>query len=172
MVSKKTFTAESVTPRLAGAILLLLGGGLLIKPFVVFGYLVKFLPWVLLAVGAVLAFAGFTGRPIRRVRAVIGIVLVVDGFVLLFESRWRDVVLWYGFALLLLFTGWDTLRLAFRPGTARQTFWRLAGGGVALAFGALMLWKPRSGLSDALTLLGIFAVAWGIFLLALPRHRE
>lgn len=169
---RKSFPVESTASCWWGGLWLLLGAGLLFKPFLVFGCLMKLLPWSLLAVGVITALLGFMSRPVSRVRAIIGIVLTLDGFVLLFESQWCDVVLWYGFALLLLWTAWDTLRWIFRPGTARQTFWRLAGGGVALAFGLLMLWKPRSGLSEALELLGIFALAWGVFLLALPRHRD
>ncbi len=167
---------KSTAPLLAAALTLLLGAGLLYRPYWVFAWLVALLPPVLLSAGVWLvalgALADRRERGKRRRLLLAGLVLLASGGGLWFEPSWRDAVLWYCFAGWLFYTAFLTIRPALARGVERQVFWRWGGGLAALGLGILMLWKPRSGLSDALLLLGGFALAWGVFQLALPPHRD
>ena len=71
-----------------------------------------------------------------------------------------------------LLSAYANMRPAWRPGLERHVFARYAGGIIVCGFAMLLLFMPRSGLSDALQLLGVFSAAWGIYQLLLPPCRE
>ena len=87
-------------------------------------------------------------------------------------AEWRDGVLWYIFVGYLIFSAYLNMRPAWLPGVEKHAFARYAGGLTVWGFAVLLLFMPRSGLSDALQLLGIFTVAWGLYQLFLPPCRE
>lgn len=152
---------------------LLLGVGFIFYSFVVFGYLVAALPWVLSICGAGLFISGALHKGHRRYTKIIsGALIFCGGLVLFHWGHWRDTVLWYIFVVYLLLSAYANMRPAWRPGLERHVFARYAGGIIVCGFAMLLLFMPRSGLSDALQLLGVFSAAWGIYQLLLPPCRE
>ena len=155
------------------AFLLALGLGLIFYSFTVFSYMVFLLPWALTAGGILLWTAGVIDKRHRNYRKIIsGAVIFCGGIVLFRWSEWRDAALWYIFAGYLIISAWHTFRPVLMRGVERQPFARTIGALTVWSFAGLMLFMPRSGLSDALTLLGIFTAAWGAFQLLLPPVRE
>lgn len=154
---------------------LLLGAVMFFYPYIVFGYLVTALPWALLGGGV---FCGLKTAALRRRRKKyfrsgwLAAVLLGAGGVLLWQTVWVDTVLWYIFALYLLISGWQNLRPVWIPGLEKQIWWRYAGSLTVWGFVLLMLLKPRSGLSEALMMLSLFFISWGIFQLLLPPPQE
>ena len=169
---RSVFPDPGETQLLSGKLFLLFGAALLIRPFWVFGWLVQLFPWLLTVSGALCAAGALTRKPFGKIQMVAGAVGIGLGVWLFRAPVWRDRVLWYVLAALLLWSGAVMLSGAFRPAVARQTFARVLGGGTAAVFALLMFFKPRSGLSDALTLIGLFTLAWGVYLAALPRRQE
>ena len=152
---------------------LLLGFGFLFFRFVIFGYLSMLLPWALCLVGAGLIFNGIPRKSKRRyIKIAAGILIAALGGVLFYWARWRDSVLWYIFVLYLLISAYNNMRPAWLPGVEKHVFARCAGGLTVWGFAALLLLMPRSGLSDALQLFGIFSAAWGMYQILLPPGRE
>lgn len=152
---------------------LLLGVGFIFSGFVVFGYLVAVLPWVLSTAGAILVISGIPRKSKHRyMRIIPGAIILCAGLALFRWAHWRDSVLWYIFVLYLVISAYVNMRPAWHPGLEKHAFARYMGGLTVWGFAALLLFMPRSGLSDALTLLGIFTVAWGIYQTALPPCRE
>ena len=154
---------------------LLLGLAMLFYPYVVFGYLVESLPWVILFSGA---FFGVKALALKRRRKkylpsmIAAVVLLGGGAALFWQPVWRDTVLWYVFAGYLIISGWQNLRPTRLPGVEKQTVSRYAGALAVWLMALLMLLKPRSGLSEALLLLSVFFISWGAFQLLLPPPRE
>ena len=176
MQTGKIFTSDyRLKLTLGAAIALLLGGGMFFYPYVIFGYLVGVLPWCLLVLGAFFALNALRCRQRRKSyfpAALLALILLGDGALLLWRPAWCDTALWYIFAGYLLVSAWQVLLPARKPGVEKQTLWRYAGAISVWGFVALMLCKPRSGLSEALMLLGVFLVCWGIFQLLLPSPQE
>lgn len=153
---------------------LLLGLGFIFYSFVVFGYLVTLLPWILSAAGAGLFLSGVPRKSAgqKYFRFALGTVILCCGAALFRWAEWRDGVLWYIFVGYLIFSAYLNMRPAWLPGVEKHAFARYAGGLTVWGFAVLLLFMPRSGLSDALQLLGIFTVAWGLYQLFLPPCRE
>ena len=153
---------------------LLQGLGLTVMPFVVFGYLLAALPWGLIVLGCWLLLAGFHNRSRRQKHLpelFVGAAVGAAGVLLIYWVHWRDVVLWYLFVGYLIVSAYCTVRPAWQTGVERQVFARWIGALTVWGFAALLLFMPRSGLSDALQLLGIFTVGWGVFQIAMPPHQ-
>ena len=154
---------------------LLLGLGMLIWPFVTFRLLITLLPVVLIAAGVLTAMWAFqrrrNRRPYRRYW-LLSAALLTGGTLLWIFLQWRDVALWYGFAVYLAVSGWQNMRPVWQRGVEMQPFWRILGALTVWAFAALMLYMPSSGLSEALRLLGVFTVSWGTFQLLIPPPQE
>ena len=155
---------------------LALGIGLVIWPFIFFGCMVMALPWGLLAVALLIWLAGLRGisdwRRKKRLPSLIGgSLFLIGGLLLLHFSHWRDMVLWYIFAAYLIFSAYCMLRPAWLPGVEKQSFARWIGALTVWGFVVLLLFMPRSGLSDALQLLGVFTAGWGAYQLLLPPHQ-
>lgn len=153
---------------------LLLGLGFIFSGFAVFGYLVAALPWILSLTGAFLAISNISRKPGKWKYFLIisGTVICLGGTALFYWVQLRDVVLWYIFAGYLFLSAYLNMLPAWRPGLEKHAFARCVGGFTVWGFAALLLFMPRSGLSDALQLLGIFTAAWGMYQLALPPCRE
>lgn len=154
---------------------LLLGACMIAWPFAVFRVLIGLLPLSLLAASLLTAFVAFQRKNARKRHRrcwLLAAVLLTSGLLLYHFLQWRDVVLWYGFALYLYISGWQNLRPAWQRGVDMQPIWRVLGSLTVWGFGALMLLMPSSGLSEALQLLGIFTACWGVFQLLLPPPRE
>ena len=155
---------------------LLLGLGFIFYGFVVFGYLTVILPWLLTGCGLLCWFRGVMSRKNKRSHAytaiVAGAVIFCCGIILFKWAQLRDGVLWYIFVLYLIFSAYFTMRPAWRPGLEKYAFSRWLGGLTVWGFAVLLLLMPRSGLSDALQLLGIFSAAWGVYQIMLPPVRE
>ena len=150
---------------------LLLGLVFIFYGFIVFGWLVTVLPWVLSISGIVLLLSGIPRKSRRRYfKIVTGAVIFCCGAALFRWAEWRDGVLWYIFVGYLLLSAYQTMRAARLPGVERHAFARYIGGVTVWGFAALLLFMPRSGLSDALQLLGVFAAAWGLYQLLLPAN--
>lgn len=148
---------------------LLLGASFIFYGFVVFGWLVTVLPWALSISGIVLLLSGVPRKSRRRYfKIVLGAVIFCGGAALFRWAEWRDGVLWYIFVGYLILSAYQTMRAARLPGVERHAFARYIGGVTVWGFSALLLFMPRSGLSDALQLLGAFAAAWGVYQLLLP----
>ena len=149
-----------------------LGIGMIFLPYRLFGILMTVLPWVLLLSGAV-KFANFIKLRQQRkkyfMQLVFSILLVIAGVLLLKFTHWRDVVLWYIFTGYLFVSAYITMRPIWQPGVEKQIFTRLLGALTVWGFVLLLLFMPRSGLSEALQLLGIFTAAWGVYQLLLPQ---
>ena len=154
---------------------LLLGGGMIFYPYRLFGMLVMILPWAA-ALGGFIALGSALQRRYKRKKYILQLfwaVLLLTGCAALYRfPGWCDAVLWYIFAGFLFASAWRIMQPVRMRGVERQIIWRLAGGVLATGLAVLMLLKPRSGLSDALMLLGFFSVGWGFFQLLLPPPRE
>ena len=158
---------------LLAAFSLVLGLGLVFYSFTVFGYMIFLLPWVLTAAGILLWLAGVLDKRRRNYRKIIsGSIIFCSGIVLFRWPEWRDAALWYIFAGYLIISARHTFQPVLMRGVEKQPFIRAIGALTVWGFAGLMLFMPRSGLSDALTLLGIFTAAWGAFQLLLPPVRE
>lgn len=148
-----------------------LGLGMIFFPYRLFGILMTLLPWVLL-LSAAGKFAEFIKLRQQRkkyfVQLVFSILLTAAGAMLLYFTHWRDIVLWYIFAGYLFVSAYITMRPVWQPGVEKQIFARSLGALTVWGFALLLLFMPRSGLSEALQLLGIFTAAWGVFQLLLP----
>ena len=172
----KKFTANYQLKVIFRAIfILLLGLGMIFWPYRLFGLLVMILPWAaalcgLMALGKVVQLR--KKRQKYYLPLLLAVVLLSGGGVLYWRPGWCDVVLWYVFAGGLFASACYVMQPVWMRGVERQIIWRLAGGMLAVGLAVLMLLKPRSGLSDALLLLGIFSVGWGFFQLLLPPPRE
>ena len=153
---------------------LLLGLGFIFRGFAVFGYLIAILPWFLSIAGAVWAISAILRKSGKNkyLPMLAGALIFCCGLILFYRVQWRDVVLWYIFAGYLFLSAYLNMRPAWRPGLEKHAFARYSGGLTVCVFAVLLLFMPRSGLSDALQLLGIFTAAWGIYQLALPPCRE
>ncbi|MBR2356395.1 MAG: hypothetical protein IKA65_00025 [Lentisphaeria bacterium] len=152
---------------------LLLGLGFIFYGFVVFGYLVAALPWILSVAGGLIFLSGILRKSRRGYfKIVLGAVIFCCGIALFRWPEWRDGVLWYIFTAYLAISAYINMRPAWRRGVEKHVFARYAGGLTVWGFAALLLFMPRSGLSDALQLLGFFAAAWGVYQLLLPPGRE
>ena len=157
------------------ALTLLMGLGMLIWPFVIFRALMSLLPAVLVVSGITAAGWAWQCRQKRRPHRrywLLAAALLIAGILLFNFMQWRDVVLWYGFAVYLMLSGWQNMRPVWQRGVEMQPVWRLLGALTVWAFAALMLCMPSSGLSEALRLLGVFTVSWGAFQLLLPPPLE
>ncbi len=160
---------------LAALLTILLGLGMIFFPFRLFSYLVSFLPWGLLLSGAwcIVCARGKKRQRTSRIKWLfLAIILLADGLILYYQTQWRDIVLWYLLAFYWFFSAWQLLQPIWHRGVEKQTLARCLGVLPVFTLALLMLFRPRSGLSDALTLQGIFAVGWGLFQLLLPPHRE
>ena len=93
-------------------------------------------------------------------------------FLVFWKFQWRDVILWYLFIVYLVYSAYQLWQPVRARGVAKQIFWRSLGGLTAAGFAVMLLLKPRSGLSEALMLLGGFLICWGTFQLLLPAPRE
>ena len=159
-----------------GCFSLLLGLGFIFYGFVVFGYLTVILPWLLTIGGLWCWGSGVISRKNKRNRAytviIAGAVIFCGGIVLFKWAHLRDGALWYIFVGYLIVSAYFTMLPAWRPGLEKHAFARCMGGLTVWGFAALLLLMPRSGLSDALQLLGIFSAAWGVYQLSLPPCRE
>lgn len=153
---------------------LLLGVGFIFCGFVVFGYLVAALPWALSAAGLLLWFRSILPRRRRKNYAgtVLGAVVFCCGIVLFRWAYLRDAFLWYIFVAYLIISAYVNMRPAWNRGVEKYVLARYIGGLTVWGFSALLLFMPRSGLSDALQILGVFSAAWGIYQLLLPPVRE
>lgn len=160
--------ARDRVPALAGVLFLAFGLALVAEPFAVFGILVRSLPWLLGAFALLMAAAALRKRPLKPLKLLFAGTALAAGIWLGFMAQYRDRTLWYLAAGLLAWSAWRVLGSAFRSGAAAG---RCLAVLPALFFAGLMLLRPRSGFSAALTLFGIFAPAWGVVLLTLPAGR-
>ena len=153
---------------------LLLGVGFICCGFVVFGYLVAVLPWALSAAGLLLWFRSILPRRGRKnyTGIVLGAVIFCCGIALFRWAYLRDAFLWYIFVVYLIISAYINMRPAWRRGLEKYVIARYIGGLTVWGFSALLLFMPRSGLSDALQILGVFSAAWGVYQLLLPPVRE
>lgn len=150
---------------------LLLGLGMIFFPYRLFGILMTLLPWALLLAGVknLVDFVQLYRRNKKFLLKLSGaVLLLVSGALLLKFIHWRDVVLWYIFVGYLIISAYIIMRPAWQPGLEKQIFSRTAGALTVWGFAVLLLFMPRSGLSEALLLLGVFTVGWGMFQLLLP----
>jgi uncharacterized membrane protein HdeD (DUF308 family) len=153
----------------------LAGVGLLLCPFMLFGLLLEIMPWLMLLIGIWQIFSAWDQKKRRKsylAKGFAGGVLLIFAILMFCKLEWRDVVLWYCFALLLVISGWHCFMPLRVRAWNRLALWRYLGVFTVWGFACLMLFKPRSGLSDALSLLGVFAAAWGVFQLLLPPPEE
>ena len=150
-----------------------LGLGFIFSEFAVFAYLVMLLPW-LLSIGGILLWISGIQRKSKRnyVKIVLGAIIFCIGIALFRWAYLRDPMLWYFFVLYLVVSAYINMRPAWHPGLEKHAFARYIGGVTVWGFAALLLFMPRSGLSDALTLLGCFTAAWGVYQILLPPCRE
>ena len=153
----------------SGVLFLMFGAALALAPFRMFGYLVKLLPWLLGASGALLAASALRKPPLRPAAMLSAAALPAAGIWLGFMAHYRDRALWYLAAGVLAWSAFRVLVSAFRSGAGLV---RIPAALPALLFAGLMLYRPRSGFSSALTLFGVFALAWGTVLLTLPRRKS
>jgi len=150
----------------AGVLFLAFGAALTAAPFPTFVRLVRLLPW-LFGVLAVLSMAAcLRKKPFRKVPMLFAGIALGAGVWLGVMGQYRDRVLWYLAAGVLAWSAVRVLGSALRPGAGRWS--RVAGALTALTFAGLMVCRPRSGFSAALTLFGVFVLAWGVMLLTLP----
>ena len=150
-----------------------LGLGFIFSEFAVFAYLVMLLPWLLSISGILLVISAvWRKRKHRSIKIASAAVLIAAGIVLFRWAYLRDPMLWYFFVLYLIVSAYINMRPAWHPGLEKHAFARYVGGVTVWGFAALLLFMPRSGLSDALTLLGCFTAAWGVYQILLPPCRE
>ena len=154
--------------RRTGMIFLIFGAALVLAPFQVFAWLVRLLPWMLGAPAALTAAAALRKPPPGPAGMIFACVALGAAVWLGIMAQFRDRALWYLAAALLLWSACRVLGSAFRGGAAAWE--RLPGALLAGLFAGLMVIRPRSGFSAALTIFGTFALAWGVMLLALPRR--
>ena len=154
---------------------LLLGTALLLWPFKIFGMLMQVMPWGILAVAAWSIIYALKQKSRRKAwlgRLLAGLILLAVGSVALCKMEWRDVFLWYCFAGILAFSAWQVVKILRMRLSNKHSLWRYLGALTVWGMVILMLFKPQSGLSDALALLGVFSIAWGVFMLLLPSPEE
>lgn len=161
---------------IAASAALLLGLGMFFFPYRVFGGLVAILPYGLIfaALIGIVSGARLKRNRSKRYIPVMAAALAVGilGIVLLSQKHWCDSVLWYIFMLYLVFSAYRLLQPAWQRGLETQKIWRYLSALTVWGFALLMLFKPQSGLSDALTILSIFLIAWALFQLLLPPPQE
>ena len=176
MQSQSVFTFAYRSRMICHALLgIVFGAGMIFLPYWLFGVMMFLLPYGVWAAGLWQIVKALKLHSQRKnyVRILLcGLLLVAGAGLVFWKFQWRDIILWYLFTLYLLYSAYQVWRPVRARGVAKQIFWRSLGSLTAAGFAVLLLLKPRSGLSEALTLLGGFLIAWGIFQLLLPAPRE
>lgn len=172
MQSNSVFTFSYRFRMLAWAVVaLLLGAAMLLIPYRTYGITVMLLPWGMTA-AVIWRQLLMMNRKKRSKLIYLNLLLLAVPITLWFKPMWCDAALWYCLLLYLVLSGYHTLRPTWAKALEKQSLWRYLGVLTAWGFAVLLLLRPRSALSDALTLLGFFMIGWGLFQLLLPPPRE
>lgn len=101
--------------------------------------------------------------------AVLGVLGVIAGVIMLSWPGITLVVIVYTVAFWAILTGIMQVVLAVttRGFSAGARIWVILGGALSFAFGVLMLTQPATGLGALVWIIGVYAIVFGIALVAL-----
>ena len=148
---------------------------MLLSPYRFFGLMMWLLPYIVWAIG--LYYLAVALRLRDRLRKymkelIMSLLIISSAGLVFWKIQWRDVLLWYFMAFYVFYSAYQLWRPVRARGIDKQQFWRWLGGLTAGGFGFFLLFMPRSGLAEALRILGGFLICWGFYQLLLPPPRE